>query len=131
MNVSAQMNGTILLFAAISVLTSVRYGHPSPEGKIAFVSDRAGSPQIYLLEVRSRRERRLTYRGSYNASPAWSPDGDWIVYAAQTGSSFDLYLIDPQSGYTTPLVVHPRSDEDPAWSPDGRKIIFSSSRRAL
>ena len=74
-------------------------------------------------------ERRLTFQGKYNASPAWSPTGQWIAYSAQTGSNFDIYLIDPESGYTTPLVIHPRSDEDPAWSPDGRKLVFSSNRR--
>ena len=93
------------------------------------MSDRSGSPQIYVKNLETRRIRRLTYEGTYNASPAWSPTGEWIVYMARTGSSFDLYLIDPESGYTTPLVLHPRSDEDPAWAPDGRKIVFASTRR--
>jgi TolB protein len=73
--------------------------------------------------------RRLTYRGDYNATPAWSPNGEWIAYAARTGTNLDLYLIDPDSGYTAPLVVHARSDESPSWSPDGRKIAFTSDRR--
>ena len=62
-------------------------------------------------------------------SPAWSPTGEWIAYAARAGSNFDLYLIDPKSGYTRPLISHPRTDEEPAWSPDGRKLAFVSSRR--
>ena len=68
-------------------------------------------------------------RGTYNTSPAWSPTGEWIAYAARTGHNFDLYLIDPKSGYTTPLMIHPRGDEHPVWSPDGRKVAFTSDRR--
>jgi TolB protein len=83
-----------------------------------------------VKDLKSGDERRLTFRGSYNASPAWSPQGNWILFTGKTSTgSFDIYVIDATSGYTTPLVVHPRGDEDPAWSPDGRKIVFSSARR--
>jgi TolB protein len=102
----------------------------SPDGRrIAFVSDRTGTPQIYVKELASDDVRRITFRGSYNSNPAWSPTGEWIAYTARTTGGFDLYLVDPDSGFTAPLVLHPRSDEDPAWSPDGRKLAFTSARR--
>jgi TolB protein len=102
----------------------------SPDGrKLAFVSDRGGSPQVYMKDLGTGEEKRLTYRGQYNSNPAWSPTGEWIAYTARTSSGFDIYLIDPENGFTTPLVLHPRTDEDPAWSPDGRKIAFTSNRR--
>ena len=102
----------------------------SPDGrKLAFVSDRGGSPQIYVKDLETGEEKRLTYRGQYNSNPAWSPTGEWIAYTARTSSGFDIYLIDPENGFTTPLVLHPLTDEDPAWSPDGRKLAFTSNRR--
>jgi TolB protein len=102
----------------------------SPDGRsLAFVSDRGGSPQIYVKDLVTGEEKRLTYRGQYNSNPAWSPTGEWIAYTARTSSGFDIYLIDPDNGFTTPLVLHPRTDEDPAWSPDGRKLAFTSNRR--
>jgi TolB protein len=102
----------------------------SPDGRrMAFVSDRGGSPQIYVKDLETGEEKRLTYRGQYNSNPAWSPTGEWIAYTARTSGGFDIYLIDPDNGFTTPLVMHPRTDEDPAWSPDGRKIAFTSNRR--
>jgi TolB protein len=102
----------------------------SPDGrKMAFVSDRSGSPQVWIRDMASGEEHRLTYNGDYNVSPAWSPTGEWIAYAAQAGNNFDIYLINPEGTFTTPLVTHPRTDEDPAWSPDGRKLAFSSNRR--
>ena len=96
---------------------------------MAFASDRAGSQQIYIHDTGSGETRRITFEGSYNASPAWSPRGEWIAFAARAGNNIDIYLIDPETGYTLPLVTNPRSDEEPAWSPDGRKLAFTSTRR--
>ena len=73
--------------------------------------------------------RRLTFDGSYNTAPAWSPDGRWIAYETRVSGQLDLWLIEPDGRVNVPLVTHPRSDESPTWSPDGRQIAFSSNRR--
>jgi TolB protein len=74
-------------------------------------------------------KRRLTFQGSYNTSPAWSPDGRWIAYQTRLDAQFDIWLIDPSGEVNFPLIEHPRSDESPSWSPDGRHLVFSSTRR--
>ena len=51
----------------------------SPTGReIAFVSDRSGSPQVYVMDANGVGVRRLTFAGSYNDSPAWSPLGESV-----------------------------------------------------
>ena len=46
----------------------------SPDGKsLAFVSNRGGSPQIYALKLADLSVRRLTFKGSYNQTPACRP----------------------------------------------------------
>ncbi len=101
----------------------------SPDGRqIAFVSDRTGAPQIYLMNADGGGVRRLTFDGAYNTSPSWSPDGEWIAFETRVNSQFDIWKIRPAGGSSIPVISHPRSDEHPSWSPDGRLIAFSSGR---
>ncbi len=58
---------------------------PSPtsldiEGEIAFVSDRDGGYQIYLMNADGTDVRQLTHGPGENAKPAWSPDGSQIAF---------------------------------------------------
>ena len=76
----------------------------SPDGqKIAFVSNRAGSPQIYIMNHEGGNVRRLTYDGGYNTSPAWSPKGDKIAYEKRVSGSFQIYTIREDGSDSTPL----------------------------
>ncbi|KAF0249457.1 MAG: amidohydrolase, partial [bacterium] len=57
--------------------------HPrfSPDGKqIAFISDRAGGDNIWLMNADGSNRRALT-KETFRllSSPYWSPDGDWII----------------------------------------------------
>jgi len=110
----------------------------SPDGHyLAFVSDRSGTPQIYMIDLYQGAESagnkpvRLTTRGSYNTSPAWSPDGRYLAYARRAGNQFDLYLIDFQGAdkrTEIQLTSTPYNEEDPAFSADGRMLVYSSNK---
>ena len=69
----------------------------------------------------------MTYSGSYNVTPAWSPKGDLIAYASRTGSGFQIFVISPQGGSPRQLTQE-GSNESPTWSPDGSFIACSSTR---
>jgi TolB protein len=103
----------------------------SPDGKrIAFVSDRSGSPQVHVMNIWGGNIRRVTQGHGYATSPAWSPHGNEIVYnAMMEGGRFDLFIINEQSRRVRRLTSGGGSNEDPSWSPDGRQIVFSSARK--
>ena len=67
-----------VMFVAVQRITR----HPSidvspscgPGGQIAFVSNRHGSPQIFVMGGDGSGARRVTFRGAHNQTPAWCPD---------------------------------------------------------
>ena len=50
--------------------------------ELAFVSDRNGTKEIYVMDADGGRQRAVTANRSINNFPGWSPDGDSIVFTS-------------------------------------------------
>lgn len=101
----------------------------SPDcSKIAFVSGRSSSPQIYVMNSDGSGQRRLTYKGKYNTTPDWSPEGDVIAFTSRDErNKFDIFTVD-LNGTIERLTQDQGNNEDPSFSPDGRYLVFTSDR---
>jgi hypothetical protein len=100
----------------------------SPTGsQIAFVSDRAGTPQLYVMDPGGVTETQLTFDPCWASNPSWKPDGSLIVYERVCpGAGSDLFTVTPTAPATpTPLVVELANDHQPAYAPDGDQIVFT------
>ena len=63
----------------------------SPNGRwMAFESARNGSTQIWLRDLPSGEERRLTGGDCNSSSPAWERDSKTILFASDCGRAFGL-----------------------------------------
>jgi TolB protein len=107
----------------------------SPGGdQIAFVSDRQGTPQIYLMPSSGGAARRITFQGNYNQTPRFCPRKETPLIAF-TGrderSVFDIFLYDMRTGKIDRVTQGQGSNYDPAWSPDGRLLVYASSRGGM
>jgi len=97
----------------------------SPDGRrLAFVSDRSGSPQIWLASLSTGDLKRVS-RGGYVTSPDWSPLGETLLYAKQvSASAFVIVRHDLDTNQVTRLTSADVSSESPTFSADGRYVVF-------
>lgn len=60
----------------------------SPKGdKVVFVSQgrpQHRQPQIYEYDLKTHKEKRITFQASNTAFPQYSPNGEWILYSSST-----------------------------------------------
>ena len=70
--------------------------------------------------------KRISFEGSYNTAPAWSPKGDKIVFSGRRGGN-QIFIVSPDGSGLTQLTSQ-GNNEDPSFSPDGRYISFVSDR---
>jgi Tol biopolymer transport system component len=123
----------------------------SPDGtKLAFVSDRAGQPHLFLMGFRpdplgvAGDQIQLTSESCTHQAPSWSPDGRSLIWMANCAGNFDLYAAEVQYAedsrffdgrtFTTRLsaklinvrrlTTTPTDDVQPRLSPDGTTIAF-------
>jgi dipeptidyl aminopeptidase/acylaminoacyl peptidase len=129
----------------------------SPDGsKIAFLSNRSGKEQVWILPANGGEAYRLSGMEDPVSEIAWSPDGAAIAFACREpgkteSANKDVRVITRLrykangTGFTDPRPRHIYSigletravnqitagdweDASPAWSPDGTKVAFVSCR---
>jgi TolB protein len=103
----------------------------SPDGsQIAFVSDREGGPQIFVAPAGGGSAKRVSFNGSYNTTPTWSPakGASVIAYTTRDGGHYDIVTLDIATKKMTRITQGEGSNEEPSFSPNGRAIAFASTR---
>jgi serine/threonine protein kinase/Tol biopolymer transport system component len=102
--------------------------------QIAYASDLTGVPQIFVMNADGSNPRQVTNIMFGACQPAWSPDGDRLVFSSPCLKRQDqypdanLYIINVDGSNLIPLETGADRNFDPAWSPDGTRIAFTSLR---
>lgn len=102
-------------------------GRPGPFlSRIAFVSDRSGSKELWVMRWDGSEAQQLTSHRSIALSPAWSPNGEWLAFTSFLRGNPQLFILRPTQGYLKPLSTLPGVNSSPSFSPDGKEIAFAA-----
>jgi serine/threonine protein kinase len=110
----------------------------SPDGRIAFRSDRSGSWEIWITQPDGSGPVRATdFGGPLIGPPRWSPDGRNLAFELQTSDGGRIFVLECPSGAARcgePVPLTAREDAGsstdslPSWSADSTHVYFRSNR---
>lgn len=118
-----------------------QYPKWSPDGrKIAFISDKAGCPNVWIMDSDGQNDFRLTDVFLAELHPRWSPDGSKIyfarnkIYASGSGCApcphWEIFVYDFLTDSVTQLTDNSYREMGPVVSPDGNEVAFFRSEGA-
>ncbi|MFZ1939504.1 MAG: amidohydrolase family protein [Terracidiphilus sp.] len=93
----------------------------SPDGtKVAF----AAIGDIYVMTI-GQKPVNITNDRYLDTDPAWSPDGNQLVYSSDKGRDhLQLWVHDLRTGQDRELTHLATQPQGASWSPDGKRIAF-------
>lgn len=102
-------------------------GKPGPFlSRIAFISDRSGAKELWVMRWDGAEPQQLTSYRSITLGPAWSTDGQWLAFTSFLRGQPQLMLLRPTQGYLKPLSTLPGVNSSPSFSPDGSQVAFAA-----
>jgi Tol biopolymer transport system component len=111
----------------------------SPNGtRLAFTSIRGADFGMYQKDSGGTGKEEFLLKSDLSVVPnSWSPDGQYLLYCAnsqKTGS--DLWLLPASAGTTpgskpVPYLQEPYNERQGQFSPDGRWIAYSSDESGI
>ena len=119
------MKRKLFAFSCIALLISIDVSVHAREleDKIVFVSERQGTPEVFLVEGLDGRPFQLT-RNLFASWPSISPDGTEVVFVAHGSNIFKLNIATRRIEQLTHNAEQNIRYEHLDWSPDGQKILF-------
>jgi tricorn protease len=103
----------------------------SPDGqRLAFVSDRTGGGDIYVLSLAAGTLKQVTFDDGLDRLDGWSRDGRWLYFSSSgrdIAGMNDIHRVRADGG--TPMSVTAdryTSEFFAAPAPDGRRIAFTA-----
>ena len=96
----------------------------SPDGKkLAYSSDKAGTEDLYVQDLATGAEQRITSLPGAEVSAAWAPGGGALAFQDQTGATFTVELA---TGTVRPVITALFAPGKPTWSKDGKVIAVAA-----
>jgi Tol biopolymer transport system component len=102
-------------------------GYLSSRSLIAYTSDESGNTDIYTMRADGSEVRNITTNSAIDYSPAWSPDGQKIIFVSERTGNPEIFSMDPDGSHLIQMTDNPGYDGFFSLSPNGERIIYLSS----
>ena len=127
----ASRDGTGLTNVSNHAASDIMAAISPPGGRVAFVTDRAGFQDIFVVNSDGTGLRRITDvdpAGGVTTEwwPAWSHDGQRLAYSSTIDGTPDIWTttVDGPPFSRARVTGTPDTDLHPTWSPEGTHIAF-------
>jgi len=96
----------------------------SPDGtKLLYASDREGTADLWLYDLATGADSKLSSLPGAQTAPRFSPDGKQVAYQDQDGIAWVLDLASGQVRQLTPTLFQPGRV---SWSRDGKTLVLAA-----
>jgi Tol biopolymer transport system component len=99
-------------------------------GVIAFVSNRAGNDDIWLVNADGSGLRQLTTDAAGDWVPAWASDGSRIAFVSDRSGDTEVWSMAPDGTDARNLTNAPSRDDgrwSVGWNPDASALVYASA----
>lgn len=87
-----------------------------------------GNSELFVYTLETGQSKNITNSPSFDADPAFSPDGKQVVFVSARDGNSEVYVMNVDGSNIRRLTNHPAYEVHPVFSPDGTQIAFSSDR---
>lgn len=110
---------------------SYLHGWSPDNKKMIFTGNRNGQYDIYSVDVKSGKEKRLTNFETLDDGSEYSPDGKYIFFNSVRTGTMQLWRMDANGKNQKQLTFDDYNDWFPHVSPDQKWIVFISFQKDI
>ena len=98
----------------------------SPDGRklVLTLGGADGNLDIHILDIASRKLKRMTYNRAIDTEATWSPDGKEIYFTSDRGGSPQIYKMAIHEDKAQRVTYEGNYNARPRLSPDGKKLAL-------
>jgi TolB protein len=101
----------------------------SPNGTLlAYTSYRSGNPNLYVRNLLTGAEERITSGVGLAMAGSWTPDGRSLALSHTIDGNSEIFVYDTKSKQMKRITNDWGIDVSPRFAPDGKRLAFVSDR---
>ncbi|WP_435355184.1 TolB family protein [Emticicia sp. SJ17W-69] len=113
-------------------LTNPELGHSwlhswSPDGKkLIYMGERNKQPDIWSIDIATKKETALTNTPTLDDGPEYTPDGKYIYFNSVRTGTMKIWRMKPDGSNQEQVTFDQYNDWFPHFSPDGKQLLYIS-----